>query len=159
MKRFIFLLPIVYLFFACGGPNTCHPLGDTFISVELDTTPNISSISLNLVTLDTLPDTYFREGSLWRLKNDHDGNAFNNLAEGSTLNLITANRLEIDLPSPSNISEEVGFSIVYPDRKEFVTCEHPGSGDSYVLFLYFDYLPDGQVENFRWVEDYRPGGF
>ena len=159
MKKLIFLFPIVYLFFACGGENTCHPLGDTFTSIELDTAASIASLSLNLVTLDTLPEAYFDDVSLWRSNTDHDGNTFNSLAEGSMINLTTSNRLEIDLPPPLDNSEEVGVLVVYSDRREFITCEHPGSGDAYKLFLFFDYLPDGRIENFRWVEDYRPGGF
>ena len=160
MRPLILLLTFANVFLACADrEDTCHPLGHTFMSVELDPTTAAASLSLSLVTLDTLPEAYYAKATLVRLSGDQNGNAFNNLADGSFINLPTADRLIIDLPTPADTTEDAGISISYPDRQDFVDCKHPGSGDEYVLFIFFTYLPDGQVENFRWVEDFRPGGF
>ena len=158
MRRLLLLFSIGCLCLACPNEkDTCSILGNTFVSIELDT--STIGLSLMLETLDTLTETYFETATLVRLKSDHDGNPFNNLAEGSSINLSTSDRLNIRLPDPNNEAEEVGLSIRYPDRQDFINCEHSGSGDQYVLFLFFNYLPDGRFEDFRWIEDFRPGGF
>lgn len=157
MRQLILLFPLACVFLACpNGIDTCQVLGKTFVSVKLDTT---TGLALNILTLDTLPEAYFEEASLVRLNMDKEGNTINDLSQGSNIDLSTSNKLNIKLSSPNNLVEEVGISIRYPDRQDFIDCEHPGSGDQYVLLLYFNYLPDGRVEDFRWVEDFRPGGF
>jgi hypothetical protein len=96
---------------------------------------------------------------LVRIEADQNGNPFENLASGSSINLANSDSLNIQLPPPVNIASSVGLSIRYRDRREFTSCEHPGSGDEYLLFLFFTYLPDGRIQDFDWVEDFRPGGF
>lgn len=158
MKYYCLLLCLC-LFTACLTKDTCFPLGDTFQDVVLQQATESAVLELNLITLDTLPAAYFEAAALVRLMNDQNGQPFNNLAESSTLEVTTADSLKISLPPPPDVLTSVGLSIRYPDRQDFVACEHAGSGDQYVLFLYFNYLPDGRIDEFRWVEDFRPGGF
>lgn len=161
MRLSIVLLSFVALLLACPSnkEDTCQPLGDTFASVELDSTAAVASLSLRLFTLDTLPAAYYAEATLIRLQSDQNGNPFENIASGSSINLATSDSLNIELPPPATTARTVGLSIRYRDRREFISCEHPGSGDQYVLFLFFTYLPDGRIEDFSWEEDFRPGGF
>ena len=160
MKQFISLLLLVSLLVSCRKKeDSCQPLGNTFTSVELDTSVAVGTLALHFTTLDTLPEAYYAEATLVRLDVDQNGIAFDNLAAGSMIKLANADSLKILLPPSSNSAKAVGVSIRYPDRQDFIDCAHPGSGDAYVLFLFFTYMPNGAIENFHWLEDYRRGGF
>lgn len=127
MRYCIFI--IVMLFFNSCIKDTCNKrLGDTFESVEfLDATITDNKrmvIRFELMTLDTLPISYFTDGDI-RSAREIDST------------FIDKNELVIfynDNQLPA-VGESISNKIVadFRDRRRYIDCQHGGSDDSYTL--------------------------
>lgn len=158
----ILCLCSILLFCGCpDDPDTCNAvLGDTFSDVSIEAA-NLESerltLNLALLSLDTLPGDYFAGATVLLNGIDPDGEDIGTDGSATTVLQSNENRLALSINAPAWSDDLVRLLIRYPDRRDHIPCEHPGSGDRYMLYLRFNVEGD-EVTNFFWEEDFRPGG-
>ncbi|WP_116105961.1 hypothetical protein [Lewinella sp. IMCC34191] len=155
-------LVVVALMLGCPSrEDSCARLGDTFSDVRVDTVYADSlgaHWSLQLETLPGLPDAYFAAAGLIRVDRDQRGEALRNLADSAGLVHVDRERLEFVLPQlPAGA--EGDLVVQFPDRRDYVTCSHPGSGDHWWLILHFRYGNTAGAADLTWAEQHRRGGY
>ncbi len=171
IKKTIFLLSLS-LIFGCKTKDTCNAkLGNTFkelnlIEYKLNNKGNLL-IQIKMEVLKVLPNTYFDDYILIRRKKDLFGNPITNSSE--KLKMIDLNKQEMNLLifqdslPPVGNKEDLYFYMKFPDRIKYVNCTHPGSSDSYYLYLEFriNRIKKDSIllSGFKWQEMLNKGGF
>lgn len=155
---------LLLLFFtACpGGPDTCNEiLGDTFFDVLPGLVRDDGgevTVSVHLVALDTLPELYFSEAAIVRNEALPGGEMISNDAAFTTLALSQKDSLVLRIAPAAFADGQAEVVVRYPDRRSFIDCSHPGSGDRYFLLLRLK-VEAATITGFSWEEFYAAGGF
>jgi hypothetical protein len=170
MPRTFFSLSLLLLLIGAKScsKDTCNK-EDTFARITLaDAAPRIEATLLPVrlaVDLKTiLPDAYFQAAIMDQGKEDRFGEPWENQFEKVEKLEMTAEKAIVYLKESSlqQPSERISLHFMLPDRKNYITCEHPGSADKYLLDLTFtvDKGTSGyQVKDLLWKEQLKKGGF
>jgi len=166
------LLPILlinFLFCTSCKKDTCNAaLGDTFLNIETpifdQNNPEENVFNANMQTMNELTEAYFEATTIIANNRDRFGNDWQNDDEiVEEIKFQKSNFLikfkQIDLVDYG----EIALHFRLRDRKEFIDCDHGGSGDTYFLNIQFSVIIDQNGEraltDFRWEEEFRPGPY
>ncbi|MBN2662171.1 MAG: hypothetical protein JXR68_00860 [Bacteroidales bacterium] len=169
MKYFIVL---IFSFLLACQKDTCNEsLGSTFMNVQLDSLKidinNDVDIKLKLSTLDALPLNYFTDFNLILSDNNPQGYWWHNAAPAIDTIFVNNEKIQFTILNDSlpiiGTSLKYDFHLVFPDRRNYISCEHLGSSDCYYLDFSFvlkkvDTL-NYQISDFYWDETLNKGGF
>jgi hypothetical protein len=147
--------------------DTCNNM-PTFKTMEAGSSLVLSDQSADLTVKFTtgleLPIAYYRSAALSRASQNPYGEPWDN--HFAVLNGFEAraDALVLQLLKSSLDSDEqpLSFHFIFPDRRGYIDCEHPGSADAYYLDLSFMVTRSGNsfaVGSFRWKEKLRKGPF
>ena len=112
-----------------------------------------------------LPSSYYQDFLIYKPLIDRYGEAIQNdfnLIDTITNTNIEGMSIKMDSTLLQTIPRSVYIYLVFPDRKEYIDCQHPGSSDDYILDLQFNLseTQDSLVLNeFSWNETFFPGPF
>jgi len=171
MKIKILFILALFIAVSCNNDTCNEVVGETFPEIDYANTVNNQNgnvvITLSLTTNDKLPISYFDEVYIIKSENDPAGNAWQNSFEAfdsvkfskTQAFLYLKNQFIQDNFNKLNFSLHLNF----PDRVNFIECNHPGSTDVYTLDISFDITNNDNVnydiENFSWQETLNKGGY
>jgi len=69
-------------------------------------------------------------------------------------NEITVLIGNLEQPIPGST---VSFSLIFPDRADYIECTHPGAPDTYYIHVDLHFGASGELTHADLTEDYRPG--
>ncbi len=169
---------LFFLVFCCTclllnscGEDTCNEkYGDTFLAIEADTVFKDAAqsvqISLDTEVLAVLPESYFSAFDVVERTKDLYGKDWNNSWQLIDTLIVNTESITLTLKSEAvpakNEVLPLGIHLGFPDRREYIDCDHPGSNDGYFLDIYLDLenIDDQtfRLRNFSWDEILNRGG-
>jgi len=168
-KLFLPIALMCCLLISSCKKDTCNSkLGDTFQSLETPViNENISGINelmADMLTLDDLTNAYFEATELIGNNQDRFGNDWQN--DASIIEGIAFQKTHFKIKFKEVDLVDYGKIVLHfrlRDRKEFIDCDHGGSGDTYFLDIEFSVAEEleGELEvnNFQWEEDFKAGPY
>ena len=159
--HFLFILFVSSSFVLQQSCNkdTCNDI-ETFVEMDANLLADTSSVKLELQWTQGkfLPKSYFDAYFIYEAPQDRFGIAWQNDFELiDTLTMISTTGLNIELSeeAETNLPRDVFLHFIFPDRRQFIGCDHPGSNDDYHLdisFQLFENTASIQMRNFTWKE-------
>ena len=140
----------------------------TFLSMEaadtLEASGNMYDMKITFTQGQILPAAYYKAATVSRAGLDPYGKPWNNdfaLVQGFNAD-DKALVLHIIGDSLKTGQQTLNIHFIFPDRKDYVDCDHPGGPDKYYLDIACVLTPSGgtfNVGNFEWEEKLSKGGF
>lgn len=170
MKAIIYTFGLLILLSGCKK-DTCNAnLGDTFIGVSLDEYGSFPEngffMDMGLVSLDTLPNEYFEDYTLWSGAQDAFGNPLVNSADEIIGINVSKTKINVTFDEHTfpTLGQNKAYGIVlqFPDRQAYIDCSHPGAGDTYLLNLTWTIQNTDnnfEIKGFSWEETFLAGPF
>lgn len=170
MKCIIYILSLSTLLASANSgcrKDTCNkePSFQTLEAADtLTAAGNIYDLRLQFTPGQQLPAAYYRAATLSRATQDPYGKPWNNdfvLVQAFDADDKT---LIVHLLADSLKSDQRSLNIhfIFPDRKDYIDCDHPGGPDKYYLDIACVFTRSGgtfKVGNFEWKEKLSKGGF
>lgn len=162
MKIKLFIISIAATAFTVSScvKDTCNgAIGNTFINIEFNSIDNTLEDGPNayftMETNDELPENYF---------SDAIADDSTTLAQVDTVEITQTQLMlsftEAALPDSAQ-STVISVNYVFGDRRNYISCQHPGSADSYFLELNMTLSnPNNsgyEISDFEWNEIYAAG--
>lgn len=141
----------------------------TFEQISLsETKPQVQDgklpVRLSFSLKTTLPDGYFRAVVTDQGKEDRFGKPWDNDFEALASVQMTATGavLQIKEAALTEGIQKTGLHFILPDRRNFISCDHPGGNDSYLLDIEFTIEKTQNtctLKDFNWEEHLKKGPF
>ena len=140
----------------------------TFLSMEaadtLEASGNMYDMKITFTQGQILPAAYYKAATVSRAGLDPYGKPWNNdfaLVQGFNAD-DKALVLHIIGDSLKTGQQTLNIHFIFPDRKDYVDCDHPGGPDKYYLDIACTLTGSGgtfNVGNFDWKEKLSKGGY
>lgn len=153
---------------SCLTEDTCNDeLGKTFgtvVPMRIDTNDNRIHLEYSWSVMDTLPDNYFTDATVYDRTEDPYGQDILNAANAIESIDIRKDGMSVSLYSDSIAMKDdryyIGLHLVFGDREDYIPCRHPGSKDTYYLNTYTTIGFPGKTEiDLEWDEKLELGGY
>lgn len=172
----ILILTLSIIIFSCGK-DTCNDDKSVFYSIDLDSAHFDTKQLVVYFSTDVnkqLPVNYFADHQINSSVNDPYGkNWQNNSSDIDSIifspslkdpfhitNLIVYLKKNHFLTSSN---QNVGIHFVFPDRRGYMACKHPGGPDRYNVDLSFMISISSndiiQTSSFQWEQKFHPGPY
>ena len=140
----------------------------TFLSMEaadtLEASGNMYDMKITFTQGQILPAAYYKAATVSRAGLDPYGKPWNNdfaLVQGFNAD-DKALVLHIIGDSLKTGQQTLNIHFIFPDRKDYVDCDHPGGPDKYYIDIACTLTGSGgtfNVGNFDWKEKLSKGGY